>query len=102
MNYMHPMVLLQTEISIQEQNIADSKVYLVDFTTRLEKMFKDSILYKELMEKYIKVDLYYIDEDETIIKVFTSMHNYETLTFISSEIENKLLPKDQNETINNI
>lgn len=90
MNYMHPMVLLQTEISTQEQNIADSKVYLVDFTTRLEKMFKDSILYKELMEKYIKVDLNYIDEDETIIKVFTSMHNYETLTFISSEIENKL------------
>lgn len=95
MNYMHPMVLLQTEINIQEQNIADSKRYLIDFATKLDKMFKASILYKELMGKYIKVELYYIDEDETVIKAFSSMHHhYEELTFISSEIEDKLLPKD--------
>ena len=92
MDYMHPMVLLQTEINIQEQNIADSKRYLIDFSIKLDKMFQASVLYKELMKKYIKVDLYYIDEDETIIEVFTSMCNSEKLTFVSSEIEDKLLP----------
>ena len=94
MNYMHPMVLLQTEINYQEQNIADSKADLIKFATKLDKMFQASILYKELIEKYIKVDLNYIDEDETIIEVYSDALNSEKLTFISSEIENKLLPKD--------
>ena len=94
-DYMHPMVLLQTNICCERENISTSKRYLDEHQDRLKQLFEGTTLYKELKEKYILVELDYIDEDITEINVAFSDPGTrglvaETLYFITQEIEEKL------------
>lgn len=94
-DYMHPMVLLQTNIGCERENIIRSQEYLAEFQEKLNKMFENTILYKELKEQYISVALNYIDEDETYVKVTFCEPgarglDVKTLFFNTQEIEDKL------------
>ena len=95
MDYMHPMVLLQTNIGCERENIIRSQEYLAKFQEKLKKLFEDTLLYKELKGQYISVALNYIDEDETYVKVTFRANNIrgldvKTLFFNTQEIEDKL------------
>jgi hypothetical protein len=94
-DYMHPMVLLQTNIGLEQENIRKSQEYLEIHQDRLNKLFEDTLLYKELKEQYISAALDYIDEDETHVKVTfcepgTRGLGVKTLLFNTQEIEDKL------------
>lgn len=89
-DYMHPMVLLQTDIGIERNNIRDARILLTHYEKRLKEMFEITILYKELKEKYAVVTLEYIDEDETYVICTTSDLEVKSLFFNTKDIQEKL------------
>lgn len=68
-DYMHPMVLLNSQIlnDINEKGQLERDIEVN--TLNLQKMFVQTFLYRELKEKYIIVELQHIDEEITEIKV---------------------------------
>ena len=89
-DYNHPMVLLQTDIGIERDNIREARILLTHYEKRLKEMFEITVLYKELKEKYDVVTLEYIDEDEVDVICTTSDLEVKTLVFNTQEIHEKL------------
>lgn len=89
-DYNHPMVLLQTDIGIERDNIREATITLNHYKKRLKEMFEITVLYKELKEKYAAVTLEYIDEDETYVICTTSDLEVKTLVFNTQKIQEKL------------
>ena len=94
-DYMHPMVLLQTEIGLENNNLYEARRNLEHHKDKLKEMFESTSLYKELKEKYFTATLEYIDEEETIVVVsFKSdgRRGFEaqTLNYNTQEIQDKL------------
>ena len=89
-NYMHPMVLLNEQIlsDINEKGRLDRDIREIE--EKLKVLFEDTLLYKELKEKYLSIKLAYFDEDETCVDVVDFELNEEMLTFYTQEIEDQL------------
>lgn len=93
-DYMHPLVLNVTDISIQFDNIRDAKNQLEDLQKKLKENFETTLLYKELKEKYKTVTLCYIDEDYTQISAFDKDGKRDILELNTQEIADKLNVED--------
>lgn len=94
-DYMHPMVLLNEQILHTINEKAELQRNIERDTNKLQKLFEDTLLYKELKEKYFTVHLDYIDEDETVVEVTFKLDNMrgvdvKNLSYCTQEIEEKL------------
>lgn len=89
-DYMHPMALLNEQILSDINEKASLDRDIKENEEKLKKLFEDTLLYKELKEKYLSIRLAYFDEDETCIDVVDFESNEEMLTFNTQEIEDKL------------
>ena len=89
-DYMHPMVLLNEQIlsDINEKGRLDRDIR--ENEEKLKVLFEDTLLYKELKEKYLSIKLTYFDEEETCVDVVDFELNEEMLTFYTQEIEDQL------------
>ena len=89
-DYMHPMVLLNEQIlsDINEKGRLDRDIR--ENEEKLKVLFEDTLLYKELKEKYLSIKLTYFDEEETCVDVVDFELNEEMLTFYNQEIEDQL------------
>lgn len=90
MDYMHPLVLLQTEIDIRRNTIADARYELDSYKEELREKFKQTLLYKELIQTAQYVQLLYIDEDITEILVIDNLGDSSNLELNSQEVKDKL------------
>lgn len=89
-DYMHPLVLNVTEISIRLDWIREAKSQLDDLQRELRNKFRTTLLYKELKSKYEAVRLVYIDEDITQISAFDKDGKREIIELNTQEIADKL------------
>ena len=89
-DYMHPMFLLNEQIlsDINEKGRLDRDIR--ENEEKLKVLFEDTLLYKELKEKYLSIKLTYFDEEETCVDVVDFELNEEMLTFYNQEIEDQL------------
>ena len=94
-DYMHPMVLLNEQILHDINEKYELQRNIEQNTNKLQKLFRDTLLYKELKEEYFTVRLDYIYEDETVIEVTFKLDNMrgfdvKNLSYGTQEIEEKL------------
>ena len=89
-DYIHPMVLLQTDIGIERDNIREARIHLIQYEKRLKEMFEMTVLYKELKEKYAVVTLEYIDEYEVDVICVTSDLEVKKIVYDAQRIQEKL------------
>lgn len=88
--YMHPMALLNEQIlsDIYKKRRLDRDIK--ENEEKLKVLFENTLLYKELEEKYLSIRLAYFDEDETCVDVVDFESNQEMLVFNTQEIVEKL------------